>query len=371
MDETSRYEELKWKAAPLYTIEPPPLENSSRVSCSISSSVSMTSMTSSTSSFSLDLEEESSPPALSTEFPRTSSSSSASSSEYPHIPIHAETTALLIVDVQPEYWSNCPAVRQDFPEFPEALQSTIRTARERHAKIIWVRADYRYSHSPWLRQFDRIHKGRITPEVPCDPTSTNVKWEDFAVPQGGEAIIAKTSWSSTSNTALMDVLRCAGIDTVLVCGLITSVCVQHSAFGIFEAGFRTLLVKDACADRGRARHDAALALYGDYMYELVTSHSLSDVEKGLVPAQPVWLTMDNSSSNSRNMVMIRAFSFPKQMNKAEHEEEMARAEIISSGSSQQLDQLSVMKAYERETGPVTVANRVGIVSGVGRWIDDR
>lgn len=95
----------------------------------------------------------------------------------------------------------------------------------------------------------------------------------------------------------MEWLRASGIDTVLVCGLITSVCVQHSAFSIFEAGFRTLLVTDACGDRGRARHNAALALYGDYMYELVTANDLDDPERGLVKAKPVWLSLDNEAES--------------------------------------------------------------------------
>jgi len=111
--------------------------------------------------------------------------------------------------------------------------------------------------------------------------------------EGGESIIAKSSWSSTSNTALMDILRVSGIDTVLVCGLITSVCVQHSAFGVFEAGYRTLLVEDSCGDRGRARHEAALALYGGYMYEPISSKELADPIKGLQKAVPVWITLSN------------------------------------------------------------------------------
>ena len=222
-------------------------------------------------------------------------------------PLPAETTALLIVDVQPEYWTNCPAVRKDFSEFPQRLAKTIDICRRRRAKIIWVRADYRYSHSPWLLQFERIRGPRNLGEVPCDPNSPEFVWEDFATPMGGEVIIAKSSWSSTSNTALMDILRVAGIETVLVCGLITSVCVQHSAFGIFEAGYRTLLVTDACADRGKARHEAALALYGDYMYELVTSEDLECQESGLIPAEPVWLMLDSKTN------MVRANSFPKQV----------------------------------------------------------
>lgn len=214
-------------------------------------------------------------------------------------PLHAETTALLVVDVQPEYWSNCPSVRTDFPDFPARLQQTVETCRQRRAKIIWVRADYRHAHSPWLVQFERL-RGKspdFMVEVPCNPASADFTWESFAAPQGGEVIIPKTSWSSTSETALKEVLRVSGIDTVLVCGLITSVCVQHSAFGVFEAGYRTLLVTDACADRGRARHDAALALYGDYMYELVTSH---DLQTSLDAAKPVWLTLDSISTRNSN-----------------------------------------------------------------------
>ncbi len=170
---------------------------------------------------------------------------------------------------QPEYWSECPAVRKDFPEFPSRISSLVQNCRVQGAKCIWVRADYSFDKSPWLQQFARLHQGRIPPVV-----QPNSKWEEFAKPQPNELVMTKTSWSSTSDTNLLNVLRESGIDTVLVCGLITSVCVQHSAFGVFEAGFRTILVEDACADRGRARHDAALALYGDYMYELQTVQSV-------------------------------------------------------------------------------------------------
>ena len=253
----------------------------------------------------------------------SSEPSLSESSDTNFLPLQAEKTALLVVDVQPEYWSQCPAVRKDFPHFPERLRATVECCRERKvAKIIWVRADYRYSHSPWLKQFARIHglpaaattnnnnreeepsprsvqvnnngntKLRyMRAEVPCDPSSKEFQWEEFATPQGGEVILPKTSWSSTSNTGLMDVLRAANVDTVLVCGLITSVCVQHSAFGVFEAGYRTILITDACGDRGKARHEAALALYGDYMYELLSSEDLRNEAspRGLKSARPVWI----------------------------------------------------------------------------------
>jgi len=262
MEEDKSYQELKWTDRPLYT------------------------------TFNSQHEKTpSSPPSLHLHTSQDQCGSPNKPARSP-IPIHAESTALLVVDVQPEYWSNCSPVRKDFPHFPQNLTRLLSTCRARKTKIIWVRADYKYAHSPWLIQFSRLHGNTIPPEVPCDPLTDSVTWETFATPIGGEVIITKKSWSSTSNTALMDCLKAWNIDTVLVCGLITSVCVQHSAFGIFEAGYRTILVTDCCADRGRARHEAALALYGDYMYELVTSECLGREKGGILPAQPVWLTVD-------------------------------------------------------------------------------
>jgi nicotinamidase-related amidase len=217
--------------------------------------------------------------------------------------IDPSTTALLIVDVQPEYWSECPPVRRDFPNFPTKISNLLTHCRSNNTKrIIWVRADYSYEHSPWLHQFARLHNGSIPPIV--RPSS---KWENFAQPLDDEMVITKTSWSSTSGgTGLLETLKHDGIDTVLVCGLITSVCVQHSAFGVFEAGYRTILVTDACADRGRARHEAALALYGDYMYELRSVDSLKvELEKKMKKSAEVKSEDVEEKEKGDDMMMMK------------------------------------------------------------------
>ncbi|MGK3744588.1 MAG: nicotinamidase-related amidase [Bacillariaceae sp.] len=189
--------------------------------------------------------------------------------------IDANTTALLVVDVQPEYWTDCLDVRKDFPSFPTNLERTINICRKKNVKIIHIRADYKYSQSPWLPHFQKLRGDKNLAEVHYNPSSPDfVGWEEFATPEEGEIVISKPSWSATNNTKLLETLKNKRIETVLVAGLITSVCVQQSAFGCFEAGFRTILVEDACADRGKARHDAALALYGDYMYEVSSSYDL-------------------------------------------------------------------------------------------------
>lgn len=184
-------------------------------------------------------------------------------------------TCLVVVDVQPEYWSGLSdggEMKRDFPLFEENTAALLRACRARGLEIAWVRADYRRERSPWLPQFSALNPekggetgGRGPPE-----------WEPFAAPRPGEAVVRKHSWG-VGGTRLVELLKGRGVEEVLVCGLITSVCVQQTAFGLFEAGFRTALVEDACADRGRRRHDAALELYAGYMYRAV---KVEDVIKG-------------------------------------------------------------------------------------------
>ena len=118
--------------------------------------------------------------------------------------------------------------------------------------------------SPWRKQF-----ARLNPAKPFPACESPLAFEPFATPCSGEVVLGKPSFCATLRTGLAGYLRDNGIDTCILLGLITSVCVQHSAFGLFEAGFRTLVVGDACADRGRDRHEAALMLYGNYIYELI------------------------------------------------------------------------------------------------------
>merc|ERR1712028_51027 len=45
-----------------------------------------------------------------------------------------------------------------------------------------------------------------------------------------------------------------------------------------------------------ARHDAALALYGDYMYDLLATHDLASMFTGVIPAERVWQKHHNICS---------------------------------------------------------------------------
>ena len=189
----------------------------------------------------------------------------------PPTPPERRDTCLLVVDVQPEYWKHADEIRRDFPDFPANLSRTLAACRSQKNAVVWIRADYRDDVSPWLPQFRDLNPGKGG----IIPLKEKSEWEDFAQPAKEEVVVGKPSWG-IKDTELLDLLKLRCVKNVLLCGLITSVCVQQTAFGVFEAGFKTTLVEDACADRGKERHDAAIGLYGGYLYHVTTS---SEIEK--------------------------------------------------------------------------------------------
>lgn len=160
------YDELKWNAEPLYCPLSHPTSEGSDAKATLQDTCST---------------QDHKGPSFQTESQNQSLASDIASA----IPIHAETTALLIVDVQPEYWSSCPSVRKDFPDFETNLARTLKTAREQRCKIIWVRANYRRETSPWLAQFERLSRSKrpdAIVELHCDPDDEEFGWEPFATP---------------------------------------------------------------------------------------------------------------------------------------------------------------------------------------------
>ena len=113
---------------------------------------------------------------------------------------------------------------------------------------------------------------------------------------------------------------------------------------------RCILVTDACADRGRARHDAALALYGDYMYELMTTQQ---VEEDLQAAKP--FTIATSS-----MVLERSLNsvqdYIVETKKAVEEEDSMSTRSGRTGSVSSIEEEEI---HDHDTTDKTVLHILG------------
>jgi nicotinamidase-related amidase len=113
----------------------------------------------------------------------------------------------------------------------------------------------------WLRDFDQLGLEllgeRVTPPV------THPSWQidDSVAPLPGEMVLNKTSSGALSSTKLDQTLHNLGINSLVVCGLTTAVCVTQTARETADRGFRVLIAEDACTEMSEEMHQAALLAF--------------------------------------------------------------------------------------------------------------
>ena len=81
--------------------------------------------------------------------------------------------------------------------------------------------------------------------------------EDLA-PRDGELVIDKNTSSAFNSTGIEWLLRNKGIETLIVCGMATDMCVETTARDAADRGFNAVIVEDASATFFERHHRAAL-----------------------------------------------------------------------------------------------------------------
>lgn len=81
------------------------------------------------------------------------------------------------------------------------------------------------------------------------PDSLGLRFHAAVEPRAGETVVVKHFPNAFRATELQRGLTAAGIDTLLVAGMMTHMCVDTSVRAAFDHGFRVRLAQDACATR--------------------------------------------------------------------------------------------------------------------------
>jgi nicotinamidase-related amidase len=177
-----------------------------------------------------------------------------------------ERTALIVVDMQNDF------VRVGAPlEVPDARE-TIDVHRE---LLDWFRRGSRpvvftrfiagpsptlmWKWSPMIAPpicccwpgFQRAY-GDIEGERDC------VAVIDELAPLPGEAQVDKYGYNGFHRTSLSDRLIATGVDTVLITGTVTQICVEDTARGAFHEGFQAAIISDAVSSYAPELHRASL-----------------------------------------------------------------------------------------------------------------
>lgn len=81
---------------------------------------------------------------------------------------------------------------------------------------------------------------------------------DELAPAPGDQIIEKFGYGAFHGTPLADTLRAFGVESVVVTGTVTQICVEETAREAFHHGFRTTMAEDAVSSFAPDLHAATL-----------------------------------------------------------------------------------------------------------------
>ncbi|KRF35243.1 isochorismatase family cysteine hydrolase [Nocardioides sp. Soil805] len=172
-------------------------------------------------------------------------------------------TALVVIDVVPFFVEESAYCRGIIPQV-NLLAEELRSAG---GTVAWVVPGYR---EPTPR--DREHRGEEIAERYARSggpgTPAERLWPELAVADG-DVVAEKTAYSAffPGSSDLPALLAARGVDTVVVTGTVTNVCVEASVRDAATLDLRVILVADACAATRDRDHNATLHVvhrsYGD------------------------------------------------------------------------------------------------------------
>jgi nicotinamidase-related amidase len=201
--------------------------------------------------------------------------------------LRAESSSLIVVDMQNDF------VRVGAPlEVPDARETIdvhlelLAWFRERQRPVVFTRfiagpsRTLMWNWSPQIAPpvcccwpgFQRSY-GDIEGDRDC------VAIIDELAPLPGEAQVDKYGYNGFHRTRLTDLLNAHGVDTVLITGTVTQICVEDTARGAFHEGFQAAVVSDAVSSYTPDLHRASLqTLAMKYCRVLPAQQALREME---------------------------------------------------------------------------------------------
>lgn len=192
-------------------------------------------------------------------------------------------SALLIVDVQNDFCSPEGVFGKkgfDLAHVEESvgcLGSLLHWWRSLDRPVIFVRT----LHSRWTDS--DIWVGRLEGSARemkiCRPNSWGAEFYRVA-PQEMDGVVTKHRFSGFVGTDLNLILRARGIESLLMTGVTTNVCVETTARDGFNLDYRILLVEDCCGAFSLEEHRATLHNIGKYFGVTAEWKTIKDILEG-------------------------------------------------------------------------------------------
>ncbi|MCH8055513.1 MAG: cysteine hydrolase [Deltaproteobacteria bacterium] len=191
---------------------------------------------------------------------------------------------LLVVDVQNDFVSpkgSC-AQRGEDVSVAEAmvpiLIRLIEKARRVALPIIYVKT----THSEWTDTPSWMYRKSQQKELnTCREGSWGAELYEGISPLPEERVVIKHRYSAFINTDLNTVLKAKGIQSVLVTGVATNVCVETTARDAYMYDYYVTMVEDCAAAYDAALHESTLENIRQHFGLVASSRDIIQTWQGL------------------------------------------------------------------------------------------
>jgi len=201
--------------------------------------------------------------------------------------LRRDTTALVVVDMQNDFVRvGAPLEVPDARETIEVHQELLGWFRAKRRPIVFTRfiagpkETLMWKWSPVIAPPTRCcwpgikrAYGDVEGEREC------VAVIDELEPRHNEHQVDKYGYNGFHRTPLTDLLNAHGVDTVVITGTVTQICVEDTARGAFHEGFQAAVVSDAVSSYAPELHRASLQTLAMKYGRVVTSQdALAELE---------------------------------------------------------------------------------------------
>lgn len=196
--------------------------------------------------------------------------------------------AVIVVDVQNDYCHPEGALPQvgcdvsGVAEMMPQLHKLLHSARELNVPVIFIQTLHEKAtdSDAWTTR----SSGRSANV--CRRGSWGAEFYELS-PEEDDIIVNKHRYSAFVNTRLDSVLKTLKIETLIMTGVSTNVCVESTARDGFMLDYHIVLAADACASYSQKAHEMTLENIEGYFGKVTDVVELIDIWMDKTPEEPL------------------------------------------------------------------------------------
>jgi ureidoacrylate peracid hydrolase len=181
-----------------------------------------------------------------------------------------ESTAVLVVDMLNDFFKpGGKMVLDGGCVLFEPIRKLLRKARSVKVPVIYVND----SHRPGLKE-DREFKKRAEH---CIEGTWGAQVVDELRPRNNDVMVTKRRFSGFFETDLDLTLKDLQVDTVIVMGVVTNICVRSTIHDAFFRGYRVIVPRDCVMATGEREQQSSLYDIETHFGDVTTSEKVIEI----------------------------------------------------------------------------------------------